>query len=189
MYVDLATFKAYLGITTTTDDALLVGFLNRAQGVIEARTGRVFECANDSILTFDAVRDVSDRTLLLGTDLCQITEIVNGDGAVVSASAYLTDPPRGTPFWGIRLKRSSDPWAYQGDPEGAISVEGRWAYSVLPPEDIVQATLRLAAFLYRQKDNAVDGDRPIMTGDGNVLLPSRLPNDVAEMLRPYMRKM
>lgn len=189
MYVDLANFKTYLGVDNSSDDWLLVSCLKNAQAIIEARTERVFESEADSERKFDAVSDVSERSLMLGADLCQITEVVNGDGVVVAATDYLTDPPRGTPFWAIRLKRSAAGWAYDGDPEEAISVTGRWAYSVTPPNDIVQATLRLAAFLYRQKDTAVDGDRPILTGDGNVLMPSRLPNDVAEVLRRYMRRM
>lgn len=187
MYTDLNALKSYLGISTSSDDALLTDCIENAQQMIETRTQRVFEASTDTTKKFDAISDVDDASLLLNADLCQITSVVNGDGSVIPSSNYLTDPPRHTPFWAIRLKRSSSPWVYTTDPEDAIQVTGRWAYSVTAPADIVQATLRLAAFLYRQKDTAVDGDRPILTGDGNVLMPSRLPNDVAEILRPYIK--
>lgn len=187
MYADLLTLKTYLAITTTTDDTLLTTCLANAQAMIEARTGRVFEASADSTKKFDAITDTDMGMLVLGADLCQITQVVNGDGSIVPSSSYLTEPPRSTPYWAIRLKRSSSPWCFVTDPEDAIQITGRWAYSVTVPADIAQATVRLAAFLYRQKDTAVDGDRPLLTGDGNVLMPSRLPNDVAEMIRPYVK--
>jgi hypothetical protein len=52
----------------------------------------------------------------------------------------------------------------------------------------VQACRRLAAFLYRQKDTqAGDTDRPILAGDGSVIMPTTLPQDVEMLLQPYMR--
>lgn len=189
MYAELDDLKLYLGIESGSDDTLLYSCLVNAQGMIEARTQRVFEIAVDSTRRFDALTDVCERTLLFNGECAQVTQVVNGDGMVVPGTAYLMEPPHQSPNWGLRLKRSAEPWTYNDDPEEAIAVTGRWGYSVTPPADIVQATLRLAAFIYRQKDNAQDADRPLLTGDGNVLMPSRLPNDVAEILRPYTRKM
>ena len=34
----------------------------------------------------------------------------------------------------------------------AISITGRWAWSLTAPPDIAQACARLAAFLYKQRD-------------------------------------
>lgn len=55
------------------------------------------------------------------------------------------------------------------------------------PVDVMTATRRLTAFLYRQKDTQADIDRPILAGDGTVIMPSALPQDVAQILRPYVR--
>ena len=187
MYVDLITLKTYLGISVNTDDTLLTTCLTNAQKIIDVRCQRCFEASADSIKKFDAIRDVDGATLRLGDDLCQITSVVNGDGSVISSANYVTEPAHSMPFWAIRIKRSGSPWTYSNDPEDAIQVTGRWAYSIMAPYDIMQAMTRLAAFLYRQKDTAIDGDRPILTGDGNVLMPSRLPNDVAELLRIYVK--
>ncbi len=58
------------------------------------------------------------------------------------------------------------------------------------PTDIVSACRRLAAFLYRQKDTQQgDTDRPILAGDGSVIMPTTLPQDVSMLLRPYVRRL
>lgn len=55
------------------------------------------------------------------------------------------------------------------------------------PADVEQATLRLVAFLYRQRDNSSDIDRPVLTSDGVTIMPSNLPQDVQQLLRNYAR--
>jgi hypothetical protein len=56
------------------------------------------------------------------------------------------------------------------------------------PTDIVTACRRLAAWMYRQKDTQQgDQDRPILAGDGSVIMPTTLPQDVEKMLMPYTR--
>lgn len=57
------------------------------------------------------------------------------------------------------------------------------------PTDIVAACRRLAAWLYRQKDTQQgDLDRPILAGDGSVIMPSTLPKDITDMLMPYQKR-
>jgi len=61
-------------------------------------------------------------------------------------------------------------------------------YALCVPTDISQACKRLAAWLYRQKDTQQgDADRPIIAGDGTVIMPTTLPQDVEKMLLPYTR--
>lgn len=56
------------------------------------------------------------------------------------------------------------------------------------PTDIVTACRRLAAWMYRQKDTQQgDADRPILAGDGSVIMPTTLPRDVEMLLMPYVR--
>ena len=192
-YTDASTLKQYLGITTSTDDALLTSLIARAQSAIDTYTQRTFEAATDSTKLFDCLPpyvygyELSWATL--GLDLCQITSVTNGNGVTVSASNYVTMPINTTPYHGLRLKQYSGvTWDYTDDWEASIAIAGRWAYSVTAPADVVHACVRLAAFLYRQKDNASDTDRPILAGDGNVIMPSTLPRDVLSMLQPYVRR-
>lgn len=56
------------------------------------------------------------------------------------------------------------------------------------PTDIVTACRRLASWMYRQKDTQQgDIDRPILAGDGSVIMPTTLPQDVAMLLLPYLK--
>jgi len=186
-YTDTTTLKRYLGISSTNDDTLLGECIARAQALIDDYTNRTFEAAADTTRTFDAVEDVVSMTLYFDDDLCQITSVTNGDGVVVAASEYTTQPRNETPWYALRLLASSGKsWTYEDDHEDAIAVVGRWAWSVTAPAAIVQATIRLAAYLYHQKDNAQELDRTVVTG-GTVLLPGDLPRDLAQMLDYYRR--
>lgn len=191
-YASVTQLKTLIDIdaSETSDDALLGDLIDRAQAMIEAYTSRIFEATEDTTLTFDARLDVEEdgagRTLYLGySDLCQITSIENGDGSAVVD--YVALPNRATPYYAIKLKESADSWTYVSDPEDAISITGRWAYSVSPPADIVQACLRLAAWMYRQRDTGADADATSITAQGVVVQPSAMPRDVMQMLRPYRK--
>lgn len=186
MYATLSQLKGYLKIgPTITDDVLLNDTLSRAQSVIERITGKVYEAATDTTRRFDAVRDVDGRLLLFDNAyIAQFTTVMNGDGVAVAASDYVTEPRNSGPYYGIRLKDDANVvWTFSSSPQDAISITGRWAFSTAAPDYIVQATIRLAAWLYRQKDNATgDADRPLLTGDGVTIMPQALPADVLRLI-------
>ncbi|MBE0690382.1 MAG: phage head-tail connector protein, partial [Anaerolineae bacterium] len=193
-YTDKASVKTYLDITDADDDDLIDELIDRAQAIIEARTARVFEWPGAATAqTFDALEDTAldkhgaRRDLLFyQVDLCSITSIVNGDGETVGASSYVTLPRNVTPYYGIRLKGSSGlVWEYEDDPEGAIVVTGKWAYSVTAPADIVHAAVRMAAYLYRQKDTQQVFEQVMASASGVLQMPSKLPSDIIDILGPY----
>lgn len=183
-YATLAQVRTHLDLTGTEDDSYISDLIVRAQQVIDVFCGRSFEAAADTTKLFDAVRDVSDDglTLYVMHDVAQITSVQNGDGVTVSASAYVKRPA------GLKLKASSGvTWTYATDPEDAISITGRWAYSVSAPLDIQHACIRLAAYLYRQRESGAEIDRPIVSESGMVLMPATLPKDVRDMLTARKR--
>lgn len=193
-YATATDVKAYLKITDADDDTLIGNLVTRAQKIIEVKTARVFE-ASDTTRYFDALLNTeldrygSRRDLVFyGHDLCSITTVVNGDGTTITSSYYTTLPKNYTPYYGIRLLASSGyAWEYEDDPEDAIAITGKWAYSATAPADIVHATVRMAAYLYKQKDTQQVFEQ-VLTSPGGVLrMPSKLPSDVIEMLEPYMR--
>lgn len=189
MYCDLQSITEYLGITETTDDSLLSSLANSAKAMIDRYCNRSFSATTNTTRYFDAMRDVNGATLYLDADLCAINSITNGDGVVVSDSQYTTEPRNTTPYYAIRLLKSSGKaWATNtsGDSEDAIAISGKWAYSLEAPDDIVQVQIRLTAYLYRQKDNAGDLDRAIVAGN-NTILPAQLPSDILRMLTPYRK--
>lgn len=191
-YSSLSDFKAYRGIAEDTDDDddLISSLLESAQSIIDAYCHRTFEASTDATRTFDAVENVYGRTLWIDGDLCAIKKVTNGDGAEVEDDDYVTEPRNETPYYALKLKASSGVYwraNNDGDPENAISVTGKWAYSQEAPSDIAHACLRLAAHLYDQKDNAGDMDRPVVVNAVTTILPSRLPADVIDLLKPYRR--
>jgi hypothetical protein len=183
-YAAVADVKAYLGIgsSTRTDDALLTALLERAQAAVDSHCRRTFEAAADSVRHYD-VRALGGRVLYLDGDLCTITTVVNGDGATVASSNYTTEPRHATPYHALVLRPNSDAaWDVTAD----IAITGKWAYSASAPADVVQATVRLCAWMYRQKDNT-GNDQPLIAGNVTIL-PARMPSDVEQMLDAYVRR-
>jgi hypothetical protein len=210
-YTTLAKVKGYLKIPSgeVSDDALLTDFATQAQSVIESMTERKFEASSDTTRKFDAVRyqdyvditqvaynryyDYYDQRVLWFNryDCCQITTVTNGDNTVVDSSKYVTLPinavANGNPFFAIRLKmNSSVVWTWDDSPDAAISVTGRWAYSITAPTDIAYATMVLAAEMYRKKDNSIDANRTIVTRDG-IISKVSFPEDVMAIIDQYRR--
>ena len=196
MYLSLADFKRDQGIpsSNTSKDAQLTDFLERAQKVIDNHCRRTFEAATNTIRYLDAVVQVHGLELWLDKDLAAINTITNGDSTLVTTGQYTVVPINaiadGKPIEAIKLKASAGVrWTYTDDPEGAIAISGKWAYSVTAPDDVVQAMLRLAGYFFQQKDNASDIDKTILiSANGNTsILPPRLPDDVKKLLVPYVK--
>jgi hypothetical protein len=76
-------------------------------------------------------------------------------------------------------------WAQSGGAD--TDTTGTLLYT---PTEIVHACRRLAAWLYRQKDTQQgDIDRPLLAGDGTVIMPTTLPADVEILLHPYVKNL
>jgi hypothetical protein len=209
MYTDLTTVKSYLGGNAPVGaDTLLTGFVASAQSIIDAYCHQPFEALADSTRFFDPLRDGygdnysygygyghgagyyaygGGKRLYLDFPLCAITSVTNGDGTPLLPTDYVTEPRNMTPWYAISIKiGSSALWKYTGSPENSIAIAGKWAYSVTPPADIQQAAVRLATFLFYQRDNGIDLDRILQTASG-VAIPPDLPRDVCKLLEPYKR--
>lgn len=174
------------------DDTILGNCITAAIGFCEGPegAGRKFEVTVDSTRRFDAIADVDQglRRLWLDDDLCQITSITNGDGVVISAAQYVTNPRNETPYYAITLKLSSDyVWTYSDSPESSIVIVGRWGYSTLAPPDIAQAVLELAAFEYRRRSTSSSSDQQVVTASGSVIVPSSVPKNIMTVFTHYRR--
>lgn len=186
-YITTAELKEYLGIDGAGDDSLLDGIIDNAKGIIDRYCNRTFEATADTTRYFDAIYDVDGQYLVLDGDLSAITTLTNGDGAVLTTASYVTEPRNTTPYHRVRLKSASGKaWTYTTDHEGAISIAGKWSYSVTPPDDIVHVCTRLAGYIYHQKDNAGELDRAVIAGNATIL-PVQLPGDIRLMLAPYRK--
>ena len=187
-YTTVEAVKTYLAISGGADDVVLYDCVTRAQAYIEAETQRVFSHAATGVARyFTPGRDTDGATLWLDADLCAITSITNGDGATIVASKYTMEPRNVTPWYAIRLLGSSGiSWTWLTDPDGAITVTGKWAYSATPPNDIVQATIRLASFYYRQREQKQFATESFPSV-GVVVTPGSLPKDVTQTIAKYRR--
>lgn len=183
MYASLADVKSYMGIAgnDANDDALIITLIERASGIIDGITDRHFAGVTETKY-FDAVD--GSVLWLFGEDLISIVSVTNGDGTEVPLSDCRLLPRNKTPKWGIEVMSPSS-WQVGAGKE--IAVNGKWGYSETPPPDIVHATVRLTAFLYRQKDTSADVDRPLVTGDGVTIMPTGLPSDVKSLVSKYRR--
>lgn len=183
-YASISDLTVYLGIDdSTADDGLLAQLLTRAQAAVDGACNRTFEASADTTRYFD-VRAIDGYLLHLDADLCAITSVVNGDGVTIAGTNYTTEPRNVTPWHALRL-RSTSIHAWDGI-TGDIAITGKWAYSATAPAEVQHATVRLAAWMYRQKDNT-GNDTPIIA-DGVTILPARIPSDVDALLAPYIRR-
>jgi hypothetical protein len=188
-YTTTAALKSYLRITSTADDALIASLITRASIMIDNHCGRWFS-AKTMTRSYDAVGyHITGRLLLLDADLLTVTTIINGDGMNISPMAVLLRPINWPPYFGISLTQSSGlHWTYLDDPEGAISISGTWGYDAVTPEPVVQAAIRLASWLYRQRDTGAEPvAEPQPDARGVIRPPAHLPVDITQMLMPYIR--
>ena len=123
-------------------------------------------------------QNYSHRVLNLRRDLLSITTLTNADGNVISSTGYWLEPRNDPPYRQIRL-RSSEAWIFNTD--GEVSVNGQWGFSSAPPLDIVEATLQLAAYLYRNRDNPVY-DVTASPEIGVITVPKGFPAHVRKIL-------
>jgi len=180
-YTTWAAVKAYLAIEGVTDDTLGQALVSRACAMIDQFCRRSFAQWTATRL-FDVP---SGPTLWLDEDLLSVTTLLNGDGATLASGQYKLLPTNVTPKYGIRL-RSGASWVggSTGDDQ-AISLAGSWGYSSTPPDDVVQAAVRLSAWLYKQRDAPFGTTaRPDV---GIVEVPAAIPEDVKAILLRYQR--
>ena len=173
-YATLAQIKQYLGITGTSEDALLTRLRDAASAAIDRYTGRRFTAstATKKIRREHIVRDV----FFLPDDLRALTQVVTDEGDTLLPSDFVPfDPPTRL----LRIKADSPSWSI----EYTADVTGQWGFTAAPPDDIVQTCVRLASWMYRSKDAQIFD----VTGQESLnTLSTRLPTDIAKMLDPYV---
>lgn len=184
-YVTLDDVKGFLGVSGTGDDTLILALIDAAQEMVDQFCDRCFEASVDEVRVFDCVYPtVIGRDLFLDADLCAVTEVVNGDGSVVMADEYVTQPVT-PPFFALRLLDASQKvWTYAASPDGALQVTGRWAATITPPPVVVHATRELVAWLYRSYDRQGGGEQGTAPA---APMAAPLPAVVTTLLEPWRR--
>ncbi len=187
-YAGTTELREYLspdGSLGTEQDGLLQQCLDRAESGINNYTRRSFATVQATKYYSRHVARIANNALYLMEDLFALGTLVTGDGRNVpvgtAGSVWLEPVNAGPPYRIIRLY-SSFVWTFNTDAQ--ISITGAWGYSDTPPDDIVQATIRYAAYLYRQKDTGPSDVSGFPDG-GEVSYPKGMPDDVRWILSPY----
>ncbi len=183
-YPNYHDVKLYLSITASNDDALLLGILKRAIKSFENLCGRTFlRETSTKKFSADGEEVVRWNHLIFRDDDAVLISQIKIDGEIVpSGDYYLT-------AGGVKLRTLSD-FAfnqYSDDPRDSIEITGVWGYEEVP-DDVFGAIVRLAAWFYQQKDNALELDRSVAMANG-MALPAGFPKDVVEVARFYRRVM
>jgi hypothetical protein len=188
-YTDATAVKTYLGVSGSGDDTLIGTLITAAQAAIDQYYLRTFEASTNTTRYFDAVRDVSGRRLTLDRDLCSINSITNGDGTTVTSAQYVTYPRNDTPYYAIQILASSGVnWQWEDDPEGAIAISGKWAYSTTAPDAVVYLCKWLAAFMYRAKDNVPQTGGGVAVASALDILAGDVPADIRIVMSTIPRR-
>lgn len=186
-YTTVGAVKAYAGISKPADDALILSLIDAAQLAIDGYCHRTFEASADSTRYFDRSSEYVDGlTLWLYDEIASITTVTNGDGVEVASDEYTTIPRNDTPYTRIRiLSNSGKSWNYTDEWMDAISITGKWAYSETAPDDVTQACVRYATFMYRAKDAPLTDVTAVEAGV--VIKTPGMPADVRVILGPYRK--
>jgi len=172
-YATVSELKAYLGVGSDADDALLASLLERATAAVDAYTRRWFADVDETRLY--SAESVEATTLHLDAPLLEATQITI-DGVVADLNGCALLPRNGPRYYAImRLA------GWRGS---VIAVTGLWGWSTTPPADIVHATVRWAGYMYRQRDAQVF-DVTALPDSGVITVPAGIPSDVRVLLEPY----
>ena len=182
--------KQYLNIQTSRDDLVLADLTQRAVVIFENLARRTF-LPKVATKYFDGISPeiVSWDTLFIRSeDLLTVSELmINGE--VVPTDEYILGGD-GPPYYKIQLLPESDFnfKAYTINPFRSIKITGTWGYGEELPADVFGAIIRLTAYLYAQKDNAMELDRTNAIA-GGMGIPTGIPKDIERIAVIYRRIM
>lgn len=199
----LPELKEELSVYGSNSDALLQRKLADARALLTRIYGRRFDVPKDAPYETRYVdftpQHIEGRILWLPSEMCEIASITNGDGEVITADDYVTEPrlrsvsdgksiaPASANWWPwyhITLKASSGKrWMRGDDVLESIAVEGHFAFSKTLPQVVRTAVVRLAAYMYWQKDTGLDIVNPKASKEGTMLMPKDLPDDVQAFMK------
>ena len=202
-YLALADVKAELGITSTSDDAVLNDIIDDVTREIETRTHRHFTLERTTghgppntthahyftpWLQLDGGDLIDSYTLALNTDMFELVSITNGDGSAISLSNVVTLPINLPPPWNyIRIKRDANVM-WSGSSEGSIVVTAKWGYSDTVPDDIRRAAMIMTRTYYQQREGSAGLGAPLISADGVVIQAGQTMSDAMRILKAYIRR-
>lgn len=184
---DLRAYMSPTGALSTDQDGLLQDCLDRAESAIDDYTRRNFVgTAGTAFYSRYTQAQTYNQALYLNQDLFSLTTLTNGDGANIPVGSVWLEPRNlGPPYRILRLK-SAYVWVWNTDSD--VQIVGTFGYGTVAPPDVQQATIRYAAYLFRQKDASGPTDVSGFPQAGETPVPRGMPDDVRYLLAPYRSK-
>lgn len=185
-YTDLTTFKTWLGIGDTIDDALLERTVEAASRSIDAYTRRRFYA--DDAATAHYYRSPDGWRVFTHDFVAAdgITLETDGDGDGTFETTWTTADYQLEPANGLTANSVvalSQPFPVYRSHRNAVKVTARWGIDDTPVA-VVEATLILAARLFKRKDSP---EGVIGFGDFGAVRLTPNDKDVQSLIEPYRK--
>lgn len=199
-YATLNQLKTWVGVGTadTVDDTMFEMAIESASRMVDDDCDRVFYASGTAVARVFAP---SDHYLAQIDDAISITAVATDDGSGTYATGwtvatdYQTEPLNGIvggQAWPITRLRAvgsltfpTNMYPYSSDiGEATLKVTGQWGFGTATPIAITQATLILAARIWKRADSilGVAG-----FGDLGALRVSRSDPDYSNLISRYVR--
>lgn len=188
-YPSLADFKARLGITTTDEDASLMGYLQGARDWVEGECSRTFVAVRGERVFHKVNVASAGRSLINLPEFVSVQSVRRGGsaGELIPIDTYrpFSLQVTGMPYEYLMFNEL-DPWGWLDSDEGICTVTADWGYSVSPPDAVSEAMLMVAESLLRRRQSRVVGvelDR-LGASYGEAMAIS---DDARQLLFPFKR--
>ncbi len=140
-----------------------------------------FAVATDGTRRFDTCA-LEDGELLLDVPLVSLTSLTNGDGTSIDTATVRLQPINGPHYWSIRMLSTGPGWQWVQD--GLFVVTGKWGWSATVPTPVKEATIMLAAWMYKRYQAALQ-DAANNVEIGQMMYSERMPKQVVALLAPF----
>lgn len=173
-----------LNIAGVQDDGWLTTLADSASAWVDvhcAVPSGGFAVAADSTRRFD-VCALEDGCLLLDVPLVSLTSLTNGDGTSVNTATVRLHPLNGPHYWSISMLSTGPGWQWVQD--GLFVVTGKWGWSTTVPTPVKEATIMLAAWMYKRYQAGLQ-DVANNAEIGQMMYSERMPKQVVALLAPF----
>ena len=173
-----------LNIAGTQDDGWLTTLADSASAWVDAHCAVPwggFAVAADSTRSFDACA-LEDGELRLDVPLVSLTSLTNGDGTAINKATVRLYPLNGGHYWSIRMLSTGPGWQWVQD--GLFVVTGKWGWSTTAPTPVREATVMLAAWMYKRYQAGLQ-DAANNVEIGQMMYSERMPKQVVALLAPF----
>jgi len=192
-YCTIADLKAYLRISSDTENDLLTTVISAAENMVSEYTNRSFGVGTETTKYLPvSMENVSDngRVLYLEHHYLELVEsptlvTVSGTDVTSAVKVYGDAPITQLVLSKASGYRFDEIYDSDTEPEEQVAITGLFGYSADVPDEIKQATVMIAAHLYQAKDREMDGKVNVLDKEGKVAPP--IPDIALALMEPYRK--